>query len=156
MNKRIPVENVMFEISPLGTARRVLYNGKLSHPYGTVKDNGYTELQINGVKHYVHRLVAQAYLPDWDPRLHVDHIDRTGYPLDNSVDNLRMATPQENMRNKPTSRGVYFEAWTSKWKAYIGIDERQITLGRFNTEAEALLARRQAERDHFGEFAPCR
>ncbi len=40
------------------------------------------------IQHKVSRLVAQAFLADWDPTLEVYHAD--GNPANNNVDNLRM------------------------------------------------------------------
>jgi hypothetical protein len=46
----------------------------------------------------VHRLVAEAFLPDFVENKQVDHIDRN--PQNNNVSNLRMVTAQENCWNR--------------------------------------------------------
>lgn len=46
----------------------------------------------------VHRLVAEAYIPNPDGKPHVAH--NNGNPADNRVGNLRWATPAENHRDK--------------------------------------------------------
>lgn len=76
------------------------------------RDNGWKELKQSdngsgylrvGIGHenprYVHRLVAETYIPNPDPdRLtHVNHID--GNKHNNSVSNLEWVTPSENMRH---------------------------------------------------------
>ena len=53
-----------------------------------------------GNKRYIHRLVAEAFIPKIDGCDEVDHIDTNG--LNNYVDNLRWVTHQENMDNETT------------------------------------------------------
>lgn len=50
-----------------------------------------------GKKFSVHRLVAQHFLPDWNPGLEVNHID--GNRDNNRADNLEMCTHQRNMEH---------------------------------------------------------
>lgn len=46
-------------------------------------------------------------------------------------------------------KGVYKEKQTNKWKAFIGINGRQVSLGRFCTIEEATTARITAERKYY-------
>lgn len=48
-------------------------------------------------KFSVHRLVAQHFLPTWDERLEVNHIDGNRY--NNAVTNLEMCTHQQNVQH---------------------------------------------------------
>jgi len=98
----------------------------------------------------VHRLVAQAFLPDYSERLQVDHIN--GERRDNRVDNLRMATSSQNHRayrkkRKYCSskyRGVRWQKSAKKWAAQIKCDEKLKHLGLFATETEAAKAFNEA------------
>jgi len=99
----------------------------------------------------MHRLL----LPD---AVNVDHIDHNG--LNNVRSNLRMATYQQNGINKGfmsnnTSgyTGVYFRKDRNRWYARIGYDNKNISLGSFDSLEEALLARKQAENKLFNEWS---
>ena len=48
---------------------------------------------------FIHRLLAQAFIPNPDPKhkIHVNHID--GNKQNNSLDNLEWVTPKENARH---------------------------------------------------------
>ncbi|WP_289764427.1 HNH endonuclease [uncultured Duncaniella sp.] len=50
-----------------------------------------------GKKFSVHRLVAQHFLPKWDPAMEINHIDGNRY--NNTVDNLELCTHQRNMEH---------------------------------------------------------
>ena len=49
---------------------------------------------------YVHRMVAELFIPNPENKWYVDHIDGNRY--NNKVDNLRWATPAENRLNPIT------------------------------------------------------
>jgi hypothetical protein len=74
--------------------------------------------------------------------------------------NLRVATQQENMRNRKMSsnntsghRGVSYDKRNKKWLAYIGHNHKHINLGMYNNFGDAVKAREEAEEKYFGEFA---
>ena len=51
-----------------------------------------------GTKFTVHRLVAEYFLEDWNPRLEVNHLDGNRY--NNAADNLEMCTHQRKPQCK--------------------------------------------------------
>ena len=64
--------------------------------------NGYYRIGLydrNGIskKHLIHRLIAQAYIPNPENKPCVDHIDRTR--TNNSINNLRWVSVMENNQN---------------------------------------------------------
>ena len=96
------------------------------------------------------RLVAQAFLPDWDAALQVDHIN--GVKTEDHVENLRMVTNAENSRSYKTKaqgctslfRGVCWHKSHKKWAAIITLAGKLKHLGYFDDEAEAAKTRDQA------------
>lgn len=85
-----------------------------------------------------HRIIAYTYLGlDLDnPKQQIDHID--GNPLNNSLDNLRVVTHQQNQWNRTKAKGYYKQA--EKWRAEIRLNNKNIYLGLYKTESEAHTA----------------
>jgi hypothetical protein len=107
--------------------------------------NGYLIVVLSkNDKHYmkrVHRLVAAAFIDNFDEKTDVDHID--GDRTNNNVNNLRIATRQQNryncnanQRNNTTGyRGVFKQG--TKYKAAICYNKQLNYLGTYQTPEEA-------------------
>lgn len=113
--------------------------------------NGYVKM------HKIHRLVALAFIHNPESKNDVDHNDNN--PSNNSLENLRWATRQENLRNKQLTatntsgvKGVNLHKSTQKWRAHITIDGKIIHLGLFSTLEEATLVRQTKANEIFGVF----
>jgi hypothetical protein len=137
----------------LRNSRRV----KVGDSAGSLDNRGYWVIRIDGTLYQAHRLAWLYMTGDW-PTSCLDHIDCN--PLNNSFENLRAATKAENNRNKRKRRGcsskfkgVYLDGRDLKWQAYINVNGRRRSLGRYNTEAEAHAAYCNAAKDLHGEFA---
>lgn len=87
-----------------------------------------------------------------------DHADGNG--LNNTRNNLRLATNAENARNrraritsKSGFKGVSWHKGNRRWVSAIKTNNGLISLGYFNTPEEAHAAYCEAAVKHFGEFA---
>lgn len=91
-----------FEVSNLGRIRHIKHQRirKLrTNPKGYLTINFDILGQDCPKKTFsVHRLVAEAFLEDFTPACHIDHINRKRY--DNRLVNLRCVTPRENNKNR--------------------------------------------------------
>lgn len=129
--------------------------------YGKIKDiswhsdgKGYICGFIGKKQIFMHRLIMNAL----DKDIIIDHINHCGY--DNRKSNLRYATAAQNSYNKNKyahtlsgRRGVYWDKSRNKWRAYIVCDRKYVNIGRYDSLAEAIKAREQAEKQYFKEFA---
>ena len=90
----------VYQVSNLGNVRRV----KLLKQYSDESKGGYNVVNLckdgNAKMKRVHRLVAEAFIPNPENKPCIDHIntDRT----DNRVENLKWVTKQENSNNPLT------------------------------------------------------
>jgi DNA polymerase I-like protein with 3'-5' exonuclease and polymerase domains len=131
----------------------------LGSPAGSKRDDG-IYVKIEGKGYIAHRLIF-AYLYGWLPD-EVDHKDRDRF--NNSKDNLRPATREQNAQNRgkelgknPVSRykGVFKHSQNGNWVAQIrpGKGLRVKHLGSFDTEEEAHKAYVRAAKKYHKQFA---
>ena len=87
----------------------------------------------------------------------IDHIN--GVRDDDRWANLRLCTPAENARNRgKCSRNTSGKVGVHPindllWGAEIGVNGKNVKLGRFDSREAAIEARCEAERHFYGEFA---
>jgi len=110
-------------------------------------DNGYDicGITIDGKNRMFrkHRLVKLAHDPTFDifdvsPNNCIDHENHTRD--DNSNDNLRVVSQQQNCFNRSNVKGYSWDKTKKKWRASITLSGKNKNLGRFKTEEEARAA----------------
>lgn len=126
--------------------------GKLA---GTKESRGYWQISIGrGHVYKAHRLIYLLLTGD-NPKT-LDHIN--GDRLDNRIENLRPSTDSQNQWNKRIHKnnktGVpgVFKKRNSYW-AYVGLNNKRITLGYYKTIEEAAKVVSEARINYHKEFA---
>ncbi len=125
------------------SARKLTLIGKQA---GTISAKGYRQVSIHGGLHMAHR-ICFALAHGKDPYgMDIDHIN--GDQTDNRLENLRIASPVENMRNKKIYSsnktgvaGVHFSKSGRKFIAKIC----STYLGTFDSLDQAMEAKKAAE-----------
>lgn len=74
---------------------KIFFNGKEKKPW--IHTRGYNVVWWKGKNQFVHRLVAQRYIPNPLYKPHINH--KNGDKSDNRVANLEWCTPVENYRH---------------------------------------------------------
>ena len=133
------------------------YNAKKGTEAGCIcPATGYRRIRLGGKrKHQAHRIAWLLHYGIDPCPLEIDHID--GNRLNNKLENLRLATRQQNQFNRPKNKnnssgykGVYKHK--DKWRAGIRINGRICWLGVFATPELAAQAWRDAAIAARGEY----
>lgn len=106
---------------------------------------GYPVVGINGKMICLHQLILGKKTGH-----DIDHIN--GIKIDNRKQNLRHCTRSQNLMNQRDVKGYYWHKQRNKWHARIYINKKQINLGLFKNEQDAIRAREQGEIKYFKEF----
>ena len=101
-------------------------------------------LYKNGIRKFktVHRLVAQEFILNPNNYKEVNHIDLN--KSNNNTNNLEWCNREQNINhyyansNKSSKyKGVSYSKERKKWCAFVDINKKRFSLGRFKTELEA-------------------
>lgn len=110
-----------------------------------------TKIIINKKMHFAHRLAWRMAFGEIPQGYSIDHID--GDATNNSIINLRLVKHSENHKNRGfpknnTSGAVGVKKIKNRWRARIKIDQKEISLGSYETFEEAKLARERAAKEY--------
>jgi hypothetical protein len=134
----------------------LVFNKKLKHVLPGWIRNGYRAVALIRDKkartYAIHRLVAQAFIPNPENKPVIDHI---GPKLNNNVSNLRWATYTENNYNRGISpnntsgyKGVSLHKPSGRWLVHLGKKH----IGLFDTAELGYEAYCKAAQELHGEF----
>jgi hypothetical protein len=120
-------------------------------------NKGYRRVRLFTVEYNVHLLIWIMHFGQPPEGVIIDHKDRN--PLNNRIDNLRLATYQQNSFNVPSSagatskyKGVHWMKLQNKWAASIQFADKQYHIGTFDCEKEAAKAYQELAKELHGEF----
>ena len=107
-------------------------------------NNGYAVTNIKGTNGKYKHLSLHRLLMNAPAGTEVDHIN--GITHDNRKSNLRIVTTQENQHNHKAVKGYSWHKNAGKYYATIGLNNKTINLGSYNTADEARQAYLDAKR----------
>lgn len=123
---------------------------------GSVSSTGRRHIKI-GNKFYKEHRLAWLYVYGVMPGMDIDHIDRN--PLNNRIQNLRLATKTQNCynREKPSRghnsvKGVQFEPRSGNWVSYGSYQKKRIHIGTFESIELAELVSSEFREKYHGDF----
>lgn len=147
-----PVE--MFNDTPCRSTKGTcaMWNARLAGKEAFIHTHayGYRTGCVLRVQVTAHRVIWAIVHGEW-PEADIDHIN--GIRDDNRLANLRSVTRQENMKNQKIRStntsgvvGVYWKKLEGLWEARIFADGKLLFLGAFAKKADAISARKGAEK----------
>ena len=117
---------------------------------GYTLPTGYTLITFDRKNYRRSRIVYEMFNGPIECGYEIDHIDHN--KSNDCIENLRMVTACENMRNYPkrvdNSSGMSGVSWYKRnlrWQAQIKIDGKNLHLGYFDNFNDAVKARKEAE-----------
>jgi len=125
---------------------------------GTSDENNYVRARIDYRKYQLHRLIWIYHYDKIPAKKQIDHINNN--LRDNRIENLRLASHAQNMRNskiriqnKSGIKGVSWHSKMEKYQACISLNYKSYHLGYYDTKEEAAVAYARAAKKYHGDFA---
>ncbi len=137
--------------------KKVRGNIEIGQEAGSVNSMGYRVIKFKRKTYLAHRIAYYMYhgIDPLEKMLDHENLNKQ----DNWIKNLRLATHQENGRNRNLNKnntsgatGVYWNKGAQKWEAHIKINGKKKFLGYFLNKEDAIPVRKEAELKYFGKF----
>lgn len=131
---------------------------KINNTVWSLASGGYirTKYKNSGKSTCLHRVIMG--IENKGLEILVDHINMN--KLDNRKCNLRVVNKSQNSMNRTTPsnntysfRGISYDKRRNKFRAYIKINGKQISLGYYNSFGNAKKARLKGEYKYFKEYS---
>jgi len=133
----------------------LLISNKTGTIYCNLDREGYVRIRVSGKEYRAHRIIWEMHNGPIPEGMLIDHIDRDVF--NNRIENLRLATRQQNNANKGKSGSTLLPKGVvkvrDKYRARIHYNGKTTSLGMYNTPEEAGHAYHTAALDLHGEFA---
>ena len=156
INKEILNELFTYNDGLLYWKKKVSDKVCVGSPVGSIKNDGYLRTKINRIDYSNHRIIFMmhhGYLPKI-----LDHID--GNRLNNKIENLRAASPNENLYNSKKSvinttgkKGVSWIKKRQRYRVAVLVDKKYKFCGYFKDFELACLVSDEARSKFHKEFA---
>jgi hypothetical protein len=136
---------------------RLYDSGNQFKHVGWKNSSGYLQTEVFGKAYMVHQIIWILHHGPIPEGLMIDHIDRN--PLNNRIENLRLATTSENKintkvpKNNTTGYKGVLATPSGKYQARLGYKGKKLYLGLFETREEAAECVRLKTLELYGEFA---
>jgi hypothetical protein len=89
---------------------------------------GYYTVRLDGKNSYLHRVIAEQFIPNPERLLEVDHLNRIR--TDNRIENLRWVSNSINSCNRTSHQGIVYEYLDELPDGYEAFNEYQMMSGR--------------------------
>ena len=132
----------------------LLISKKTGTIYCNLDRDGYIRIRVAGKEYRAHRIIWEMHNGPISEGMLIDHIDRDVF--NNRIENLRLATRQQNNANKGKISGSLPKGVVkvqNKYRARIYHNGKNTSLGMYNTPEEAGQAYHIAALELNGEFA---
>lgn len=133
-----------------------LKNKKTGHIYRSYNKEGYVRIRLLGVEYKAHRIIWSLFNGPIPEGMLIDHID--GDPGNNKIENLRLATRQQNNANSSGNKGKELPKGitlnpSGKYRVRLTAKGITYSLGTFKELDDAIAVYNAKTLEINGEFA---